>query len=64
MGQRFQKTLHQGRYIDSQYALEKFSTSSVIREMKIKAIMKYATYSFEWLKVKRCPIRYVVNDAE
>ena len=50
--------------MDSQYALEKFSTSLVIREMKIKTIVKYTTHPFEWLKVKRRPIKNVVDDAE
>lgn len=40
-----------------QYALGKFSASLVIREMKIAAIMRYTTYQFEWLKVKRRPIK-------
>lgn len=44
--------------------MNKHSTSLILRELHIKATMKYPFRPIEWLKWKRLMIRNVDNDTE
>ena len=52
MGKTYEETFHQGEYTNINKHMKKFSTSLVIRKMKIITVMRYFYSPMRMAKIK------------